>query len=65
MPTRSQKFRAERREKLTRQWPEMKKPVAGRIHNRLAKIQKLGVFWKKDEPPLPGDVVPGSLPLPE
>ncbi|SDX70279.1 hypothetical protein SAMN05421644_11025 [Allochromatium warmingii] len=52
MPTRSQKIRAERREKLARQWPEMKKPVAGRIHNRLAKIQKLGVFWKKDDKPL-------------
>ena len=65
MTRKSEARRASRREKMAMRWPNMKKPVRGRIPDGLEVNRELSVLSKTDEPPLAGWRRPAELALGE
>ena len=51
MSKKSQKIRAERREKMAMRWPDTKKLAGSRVHGELAKDSEIGVSLKPSPRP--------------
>lgn len=64
MSRRSQKIRAERREKQARRWAGYEKTHRGALHDGLANDSRISVACKKDDPPLAEGRRPWELAAP-